>query len=78
MKHDKNLTRTLIIGIIGAIITMTGDCLLLGVDYTGAEGMLGRFIISAGRSPIQESAWRASSALPESRFLLSAMVCCMT
>ena len=49
MKHDKNLTRTLIIGIIGAIITMTGDCLLLGVDYTGAEGMLGRFIISAGK-----------------------------
>ena len=48
MKTKKEkMTRFLIYGIIGAILTMIGDCLLLGVDTTGASGALGQYIVSA-------------------------------
>lgn len=34
---------------LGALLTMVGDCLLLGVDSTGAVGALGQYIVSAGK-----------------------------
>ena len=40
-------SRYLIYGLIGAILTMIGDFLLLGVDSVGAEGTLGQYIIAA-------------------------------
>lgn len=46
----KNLTkqnRYLVYGLIGAVLTMIGDFLLLGVDSAGAEGALGQYIIAA-------------------------------
>lgn len=39
--------RYLIYGLIGAVLTMIGDFLLLGVDSVGAEGTLGQYIIAA-------------------------------
>ena len=48
MKTKKEkMTRFLIYGLVGAILTMIGDCLLLGVDTTGASGALGQYIVSA-------------------------------
>ena len=47
MKQDEKVKRLLLTGILGAILTAVGDCLLLGVDYSGAAGLLGRFIVSA-------------------------------
>ena len=39
----------LIYGIIGAILTMIGDCLLCGADTTGAAGGIGRYAVIAGK-----------------------------
>ncbi len=39
----------LLLGILGGILTMTGDCLLLGADSTGAAGILGRYAMIAQR-----------------------------
>lgn len=39
--------RYLFYGIIGAVLTMIGDFLLLGVDSAGAEGALGQYILAA-------------------------------
>ena len=47
---NKDLTkqnRYLVYGLIGAVLTMIGDFLLLGVDSVGAEGALGQYIIAA-------------------------------
>ena len=39
--------KLLLIGMIGAVLTMIGDFLLLGVDSTGATGPLGQYILAA-------------------------------
>ncbi len=39
----------LILGILGGILSMTGDCLLLGADSNGAAGMLGRYEVIASQ-----------------------------
>lgn len=39
--------RYLFYGIIGAVLTMIGDFLLLGVDSAGAQGALGQYILAA-------------------------------
>lgn len=39
--------KMLLIGMIGAVLTMIGDFLLLGVDSTGATGSLGQYIFAA-------------------------------
>lgn len=46
-KQRTERIRLLIYGMIGAILTMIGDCLLLGVDTSGATGALGQYIVSA-------------------------------
>ena len=46
-QDNKSFYPILIIGIIGAILTVIGDFLLLGVDYSGAVGTMGRYIVSA-------------------------------
>ncbi len=43
------MKRFLIYGMIGAILTAIGDCLLLGVDTTGASGSLGQYLASASK-----------------------------
>ena len=45
----KEIIKLLLYGMIGAVITMIGDCLLLGVDSTGETGALGQYIVSAGK-----------------------------
>lgn len=49
MHEFSKIKKLLIYGMIGAILTMIGDCLLLGVDSTGATGALGQYIVSAGK-----------------------------
>lgn len=44
--YDKQ-NRYLLYGIIGAVLTMIGDFLLLGVSSAGAEGALGQYILAA-------------------------------
>lgn len=39
--------KLLLYGMIGAVLTMIGDFLLLGVDSTGAVGALGQYILAA-------------------------------
>lgn len=39
--------KLLLYGMIGAVLTMIGDCLLLGVDSVGAVGALGQYILAA-------------------------------
>ena len=39
--------KLLLYGMIGAVLTMIGDCLLLGVDSVGAAGALGQYILAA-------------------------------
>lgn len=39
--------KMLLYGMIGAVLTMIGDFLLLGVDSTGAVGALGQYILAA-------------------------------
>lgn len=39
--------KLLLYGVIGAVLTMVGDFLLLGVDSTGAVGALGQYILAA-------------------------------
>ena len=39
--------KLLLYGMIGAVLTMIGDFLLLGVDSTGAIGALGQYILAA-------------------------------
>ena len=39
--------KLLLYGMIGAVLTMVGDFLLLGVDSTGAVGALGQYILAA-------------------------------
>ena len=46
-KQRTERIRLLIYGMIGAILTMIGDCLLLGVDTSDATGALGQYIVSA-------------------------------
>lgn len=46
-KNYAKQNRYLIYGLIGAVLTMIGDFLLLGVDSVGAEGTLGQYIIAA-------------------------------
>ncbi len=46
-KNYAKQNRYLIYGLIGAVLTMIGDFLLLGVDSVGAEGTLGQYIIVA-------------------------------
>lgn len=47
MEQDKKLKRLLLLGMLGAISTMIGDFLLLGVDAAGAVGALGQYILAA-------------------------------
>lgn len=47
MKDLTKQNRYLVYGLIGAVLTMIGDFLLLGVDSVGAEGALGQYIIAA-------------------------------
>lgn len=42
-QKDK-IIRFLIYGIMGGILTMIGDCLLLGVDATGTEGIIEKYV----------------------------------
>ena len=49
MNDFVKVKKLLIYGMLGAILTMVGDCMLLGVDSTGAVGALGQYIISAGK-----------------------------
>ncbi|MBQ8597561.1 MAG: hypothetical protein IJ409_07235 [Lachnospiraceae bacterium] len=46
-KQRTEIIKLLIYGMIGAVVTMIGDCLLLGVDSTGEMGVLGQYIVSA-------------------------------
>ena len=39
--------KLLLYGMIGAVLTMIGDFLLLGVDSNGAIGALGQYILAA-------------------------------
>ena len=41
------IRKLLLYGMIGAVLTMIGDFLLLGVDSTGAGGALGQYILAA-------------------------------
>lgn len=46
--EDYSKIRSLLLyGMIGAVLTMIGDFLLLGVDSTGAVGALGQYILAA-------------------------------
>lgn len=47
MKDLTKQNRYIVYGLIGAVLTMIGDFLLLGVDSVGAEGALGQYIIAA-------------------------------
>lgn len=46
-QQKRKLTKLLCYGIIGAILTMIGDFLLLGVDTPGASGAIGQYLITA-------------------------------
>lgn len=46
-KKRTEIIRLLIYGMIGAILSIIGDYLLLGVDTSGAAGALGQYIVSA-------------------------------
>ncbi len=47
MMNKKKWIKFLVYGMIGAVLTMIGDCLLLGVDTREAVGSLGQYIVSA-------------------------------
>lgn len=46
-EDDSKVKKLLLYGMIGAVLTMIGDFLLLGVDSTGAVGALGQYILAA-------------------------------
>lgn len=46
-QQKRKIIQLLWYGMIGAVLTMIGDVLLLGVDATGASGVLGQYIVSA-------------------------------
>lgn len=46
-KQQTKITRLLGWGILGAVLTMIGDFLLLGVSSAGAEGALGQYLMAA-------------------------------
>lgn len=46
-QQKRKLTKLLCYGIIGAILTMIGDILLLGVDTPEASGAIGQYLIAA-------------------------------
>ena len=46
-RQRTEIIRLLIYGMIGAILSIIGDYLLLGVDTSGAAGALGQYIVSA-------------------------------
>ena len=47
MEQNKTLKRLLLWGMLGAISTMIGDFLLLGVSAAGATGALGQYLLAA-------------------------------
>ena len=47
MMNKKKWIKFVVYGMIGAVLTMIGDCLLLGVDTREAVGSLGQYIVSA-------------------------------
>ena len=55
--------KLLLYGMIGAVLTMIGDFLLLGVDSNGAIGALGQYILAAEKISYTASAWPAPLVL---------------
>lgn len=46
-EQKRKITQLLWYGIAGAVLTMIGDFLLLGVDSTGAEGAISQYLMAA-------------------------------
>ena len=46
-EQKRKITQLLSYGIAGAVLTMIGDFLLLGVDSTGAEGAISQYLMAA-------------------------------